>query len=292
MNTDYRDNPFAAFGSTGKAGVDLAQLFVTPSLAYKPVPDHAFGAAVTFAYQQFEAKGLSAFDNPFFTSDPGSVTNNGKESGSGWGLKLGWLGKLGADLSLGVSWSSRIDTDTFDKYSGLFAEQGGFDIPENYAAGLAWQVSQALTLATDWQHIRYSEIKSVGNPLQNLLQGNRLGTDDGGGFGWDDVDVAKLGLVYAVSPELTLRAGYSHASQAVPDDQTLFNILAPGVIRDHVSLGASRKVGSAGELTVAYTHGIEETVSGNNSIPLAFGGGEADIHLAEDIVGVAWQGSF
>ena len=35
MNTDYARNPFAAFGGTGKAGVNFEQLFVTPSLAWK-----------------------------------------------------------------------------------------------------------------------------------------------------------------------------------------------------------------------------------------------------------------
>ncbi|MBL8451234.1 MAG: long-chain fatty acid transporter, partial [Zoogloea sp.] len=30
MNTDYGRNPFAAYGGSGSAGVDLSQLFVTP----------------------------------------------------------------------------------------------------------------------------------------------------------------------------------------------------------------------------------------------------------------------
>ncbi|MGQ4827540.1 hypothetical protein, partial [Enterococcus faecalis] len=29
MNTDYRKNPFAAFGGKGSAGVDLKQIFIT-----------------------------------------------------------------------------------------------------------------------------------------------------------------------------------------------------------------------------------------------------------------------
>ena len=37
-----------------------------------------------------------------------------------------------------------------------------------------------------------------------------------------------------------------------------------------------------------YTHAFRKTVSGSGSIPPNLGGGEADIHLSEDILGVAY----
>jgi hypothetical protein len=45
MNTDYKTNRFAAFGSTGKVGVNLEQLFITPSVAYRLSPRNTLGAA-------------------------------------------------------------------------------------------------------------------------------------------------------------------------------------------------------------------------------------------------------
>jgi long-chain fatty acid transport protein len=113
---------------------------------------------------------------------------------------------------------------------GLFADQGSFDIPANYGVGLAYQPSQDWTLALDYQVIQYSGVKSVGTPLAPLLAGQPLGAD-GPGFGWKDVQVVKLGAAYQWSPALTLRAGYSHATQPVPQSQTFFNILAPGWCR-------------------------------------------------------------
>jgi long-chain fatty acid transport protein len=292
MNTDYKTNPFAAFGSTGKAGVNLEQLFITPSVAYKLSPRNTLGAAATFAYQRFEMKGIGAFDNPFYTAAPGYVSNNGEDSSNGWGMKLGWIGQVTDTLRIGASWSSEIDMQKFSRYRGLFAEQGGFDIPETYGLGLAWKASGALTLAADWQTIKYGDIKSVGNPLLNLLTGNPLGNSDGGGFGWDDIGVIKLGAVYSYSDQLTLRAGISRADQPIPNSETFFNILAPGTIRDHVSLGASWKVSEKSELSVAYTHALKETVKGSGSIPMPFGGGEADIHLKEEILGVSYTFNF
>lgn len=289
MNTDYGVNPFAAFGSTGSAGINLEQVFITPSLAYKPVAAHAFGVAVSYAYQRFEAKGIGAFDNPFFSAAPGYVSNKGRDSGNGWGLKLGWLGQLTPTLSVGASWSSAFDMQEFSDYRGLFAEQGGFDIPETYALGVSWKANSALTLAADWQKINYSSVASVGNPLQNLLAGNPLGSKNGGGFGWKDVDVLKFGAVYAYSDSVTLRAGLSRVEQPIPRSETFFNILAPGTVRDHLSLGASWKSSARGEWSIGYTHAFEETVKGQGSIPLPFGGGEAKIHLKEDVLTVGYS---
>ena len=288
MNTDYRQNPYAAFGSRGRAGVVLSQLFVTPSVAYKLTPDHAIGGAVTFAYQRFAARGLGAFDNAFVSSHPGSVTDQGHDSATGWGVKLGWIGTIAPTVKLGAAWSSRIEAGNFDRYKGLFAEGGGFDIPATYGLGVAWQASPVLTLAADWQRIDYAKVKSVGNPLQQLFAGGQLGSTNGAGFGWRNISVFKLGAVYTLSPQVTLRAGYSRAGNPIPQDQTFFNILAPGVVRDHLSVGLSWKQPGGGEWSAAYTRGLRKTVSGQGSLPASFGGGEADVHLGEDILGVAY----
>lgn len=288
MNTDYRSNPLAAFGSTGAAGVNLEQLFITPSVSWQVTDKHAFGAAVTLAHQTFEMKGVSAFDNPFFSASPGKVSNNGEASARGAGVKLGWTGQLSPTLTFGAAWSSRINMDKFDRYAGLFAEEGAFDIPATYGLGVAWQSSAALTLAADWQHIEYASIKSVANPLQNLLVGNALGTRYGGGFGWKDINVTKLGAVYQYTDSIILRAGISRAEQPIPASETFFNILAPGTIRDHISAGATWVTASGGEWSLSFTHALKETVKGQGSIPMPFGGGEATIHLKEDILTVGY----
>ncbi|HEY8570491.1 OmpP1/FadL family transporter [Microbulbifer sp.] len=291
MNTDYSNNPFAAFGASGEAGVDLSQLIVTPSLAFRPTPAQSLGIAATFAYQRFQANGLQSFDNAFVSAQPGKVTNNGYDSAHGWGLKLGWIGQLDEDFTLGISWSSKIETSTFGKYAGLFADQGGFDIPASYGAGISWSASSALTLAADWQRIEYSDIGSVGNSLSLLFQGNPLGADGGPGFGWSDVEVIKLGAVYAFSDTITLRGGVSHAGQPIAGDQTFINILAPAVIENHGSIGAEWRT-SLGEWMISYTHAFEEEVTGSGSIPAAFGGGEADLTMSQSIVRFGWSGGF
>ena len=289
MNTDYGSNPFRAFGASGSAGVNLEQLFVSPSIAWKLNENHALGLAVNFAYQRFKAEGIQPF--AVASQSPGNFTNRGTDSSTGWGFRLGYTGKLTPDLTLGATWASKTWTGKFDKYQGLFAEEGGFDIPANFGVGLAWKATSALTLAADVQRIQYSDVNSVGNQLGKLFTGNAFGSSNGPGFGWKDVTVAKLGVSYDIA-EWTLRGGYSHATQPIPKDQTLLNILAPGVVQDHLSLGATWNLSQSGELSVAYTHAFKKTVNGSGSIPLAYGGGEANIDLAEDIFGVAYGWKF
>jgi long-chain fatty acid transport protein len=286
MNTDYGRNPFANFGSTGSAGINLEQLFISPTLAYKVTPEHSLGIALNLAYQRFSAKGLGAFATS--STDSANLTNRGTDSSTGAGVRLGWTGQITPALTLGATWASKTYTGKFDRYRGLFADSGSFDIPANYGLGAAFKASEGLTLAADVKRIEYGGVKSVANPLENLFSGNLLGSSNGAGFGWRDITVYKVGANFDVNRDLTLRAGYSYNTQPIPSSQTLFNILAPGVVQQHLSLGGTWKTGN-GELSVAYTHAFKNTVEGNGSIPtFPFGGGEANISLEENIFGVAW----
>jgi long-chain fatty acid transport protein len=96
-------------------------------------------------------------------------------------------------------------------------------------------------------------------------------------------------VLHRLSDRVTLRAGYSQGDQPIPRDETFFNIIAPGVVEEHVSLGATFAVDERSEISVAYTRGLEKEVNGAGSIPPMLGGGEADISLAEDSFGLAWS---
>lgn len=283
MNTDYGKNPFGAFGSSGSAGINLAQAFISPSVAYKLNEQHAIGAALNFAYQRFSASGLDAFAP--MSSDQSNLTNRGADSSTGWGVRLGWNGRITPDLTLGVAWASKINASKFDHYRGLFADGGNFDIPENYGIGIAYKATPAITLAADIQQIKYGSVKSVASPLNN----NPLGSANGSGFGWRDITVVKVGASYDHSRDMALRIGYNHAGQPIPSDQTFFNILAPGVVQDHLTLGATWKTPSGGELSLSYAHAFQKQVYGSNSIPTPFGGGNANIGMKENLVGVAYS---
>lgn len=293
MNTDYKQNPFAVFGNTGRAGVNLSQVFLSPAVSWQYADHQSIGIAANFLYQTFEAKGLNGFSN--YSASGENLSHRGSDLSTGIGARIGWAGHFfDGHLTLGLNYSSKIDADPFEKYKGLFAEVGNFDVPENYGIGVAVKITPKWTLATDIQRINYSKVKSVGNQfnIHNLVAGNVFGTADGPGFGWKDIYVYKLGVSYQAYPNLILRAGYSHNNQPIDKHQTFLNILAPGVIQDHFSLGTTWNVDQHQELSIAYTHALEKEVKGQKSIPASFGGGEANIKMNQHILSLAYGYKF
>lgn len=286
MNTDYK-RAIPLFGSTAPR-MDLIQLFVAPTATWKINESNTIGVAVNLAYQRFEMKGLQGFANPAFSAHPNNVTNKGYDSSYGAGIHIGWIGQVNDAVTLGATYQSKTYMSKFDKYKGLFAEGGDFDIPEMYGAGVAVKATPALTLAADVQRINYSDVDSVGNSVNNLFVNNQqLGSKNGPGFAWKDVTAVKVGASYAWNENLTLRAGYNHSSQPIRSSETLFNILAPGVVQDHVTLGATYVLPNKSELSFSYMHAFEEKVKGNGSIPF-IPGAEANLKMYEDSLGIAY----
>ena len=285
MNTTYEKSPFAAWGVTGTTGVDLTQLFIAPTVAYKITPDHAVGISLNLAHQRFSAYGLQPF--AMMSSDPTKLTNKGEDSSSGWGVRIGWTGRMSDMVTLGATYQTKTRMGRFGDYAGLFPDRGAFDIPANYGVGIAVKATPKLTIAADVQQIDYSGVPSVGDTGASALP---LGAKGGPGFGWRDMTVFKLGASYALSDTLTLRGGISAGRQPIPSSEVFFNMLAPGVIENHLTLGATWQLGDGKELSVAYMHGFEKTVSGG--LPPMLGGGTADLRMHQNSLGVAFGWRF
>jgi long-chain fatty acid transport protein len=290
LDTDYGSNPYARFGARGVAGVDLEQAFLSPALAVKLNEANSLGVALNVAYQRFEAKGIGIFAG--FSDAPENVSNRAHDDSTGVGVRLGWLGQLGDYVTLGATWQSKTHMGRFEKYSGLFADGGAFDIPETYGLGIAVRPIRALTIGLDWQRILYADVPAVGDTGDSLFAGVPLGASDGPGFGWRNISVFKLGGGYTVTDSFTVRAGVSKSQQPVPASQTFLNILAPGVIETHLTAGGSWKLANRNKVSVAWLHAFKKTVNGAGSIPPAFGGGEANISLEEDSLAISFSHGF
>lgn len=279
MNTDYAGSPNFLGGAT-PLGIDLMQLTVAPTLSYKLDDRHAVGVSPLLVYQRFKASGLQGFVP--MSGDPSHVTDQGYDSSTGMGVRLGYAGKPSDSLTIGASWSPRTSMKKLDKYAGLFAGGGGFDIPENMGVGFALKASPALTVAADYQRINYSKVPSVGNPSNNNAP---LGAGNGPGFGWSDVNILKLGIQWQVDSAWTLRAGYNHTDNPVQSRDVTFNIIAPGVITKHYTAGASYALGKDKELTFAYMYAPKNSVSGVSMFdaPAPYGMGAGDGSIRETV---------
>jgi long-chain fatty acid transport protein len=293
LNTTYPEGNFNCGAGpanmlcgSGTLGVDLSQLIVAPTLAWKPAPDHSIGVALLLGYQRFKATGLQAF--AALSSDAQNLTNNGYDSSTGVGLRVGWMGRLLPVLTVGAAYAPKMNMSSFDKYKGLFAGGGDFDIPSHFGAGVAYRPMPTLTIALDAMRINYSDVPAVHNPSSNLGQ---LGTADGRGFGWQDINVFKLGVSWQATPALTLRAGYNRGDNPIGSADVTFNILAPGVMKDHYTAGFTFNVTPTSEITGALMVAPRQTVTGPSLFNSLFGpgaGGNETIGMKQSSFGLAW----
>lgn len=303
MNTNYPQGDFNCGGGpanmlcgSGNLGVDLMQLVVAPTIAYKLNSQHSVGASLLLGFQQFKAYGLQAFDNapgfPPFTGAPGSVTNNGYAHSNGVGIRLGYLGRLSDSLTVGAAFAPKMNMSRFEEYKGLFADNGDFDIPSHYAIGLAFTPAPAVTVALDYQRINYSGVGSVGNPSSVQAP---LGAPGGPGFGWKDINVVKLGVQWRATSAWTLRAGYNRGDNPVRSEDVTFNILAPGVMKQHYTAGFSWAMNAADELTGSLMLAPRQSVTGAslfNAVLGAGAGGNETVRMRQTAIGLAWSHKF
>jgi long-chain fatty acid transport protein len=315
MNTDYPSGQLPSPGACGPAtgpgtgfnpapgpynllcgttalGVNLSQLIIAPTLAWQFVPNHSIGVAPLWAYQQFEAYGIQAFSG--FSSSAGDVTNRGKDSSTGWGARIGYYGQFTPQFAVGAAYATKMSMDEFSKYKGLFAEQGGFDIPSHWTLGVAIRPTQQWLIALDYERINYSDVKSVNNSSSLILgcpavggtnAANCLGASDGAGFGWRSINVFRLGVQYALNPNWTLRGGYNYSDNPIRSQDVTFNILAPGVVQNHLTAGATYAWANRHELTGAFMYAFSNDVSG----PSLFNSFVPGLNAQENIEMYQWS---
>ena len=322
MNTEYKSgsatlpdastNPLlpieelsGTYGA-GTAGVNLAQLFINVSFAKKINAKHAFGGSLLLVGQRIIVQGLDNFGQ--FSLDPNNLSGNVKSDSFGAGLKVGYQGEVAKGIRVGAAYQSKINMTEFDEYAGLLAEGGDFDIPSTYNIGVSFDVGATGVIVADVQQINYSDVAAISNPISRLTDGSCinalnsvlnggplaasgagcLGGSNGAGFGWDDMTIFKIGYQIGIGDH-TVRIGYSHADQPIPDTETLFNILAPAVIEDHFTAGWTMKVGANQEFNLAGMYAPESTVKGAN--PFDGGATQIEINMSQwDIqAGWAWK---
>jgi len=274
----------------GTAGVDLSQAFLDLSFAKRVNQQLNLGISAVVGLQAFEAQGLTAFsgftqifnDNIFATGQPNpsivnSLSNNGHEYSLGLGAKVGLHYNLSQRLTFAAAYQTKINMSEFDTYSDLFAQNGNFDIPANTKLGFSFNATDSVTYSFDVEHTEFSEVSSVGNGIANIFTcpsansfsntsstSGCLGGSQGAGFGWEDMTIYKIGTSWDVNNKWTLRAGYSHGKQPIPESEVLFNILAPAVIEDHASFGLTHNFTSGNEVNLAFLYALDNSITGNN----------------------------
>ena len=274
---------------SGPAGVDFSQAFLMVSYAGKISDRFAFGLGPVFAVQSFEATGVSSFAgftntfaDCFILQAPGScdpipksLANNGHDISTGFGFAGGIWFAITDAVSAGLAYQFEMSMSEFDDYSDLFAQNGGFDIPASAKLGLSFKGLNDVRLNLDVEHTQYSEIDSVGNSLVNITAcptaglgladfESCLGGERGAGFGWEDMTTIKIGVEVTANETTTWRMGYSYGEQPIQSADVLFNILAPGVMEQHFTVGMTKRRANGGAWNFSLMYAPSKEVEGLN----------------------------
>jgi long-chain fatty acid transport protein len=295
MNTDWKggtatfdpDGPgpsgpmtFDGTYGAGKAGVNLSQAFFDITWAKQINDKLSLGISGVIVAQMFKANGLmsfAGFTETFAASGgmamPNSLSNNGTDWSFGGGLKVGLHSPISDTVSIGLMYQTKIWMGKFSDYSDLFANQGEFDIPADLKFGVTFHATEKLDLNFDFEYMWYSDIDSVGNPVQNVFAcptagaggtdlSSCLGGSNGAGFGWDNMAVYKVGAKYKAGEDWTWRFGYSYGKQPIGEDQMTFNILAPATIQSHFTTGFTLERTPGRQFNMSFMFAPNKSVTG------------------------------
>ena len=264
----------------GNAGVNLSQAFLDITWAKQFNNNFSFGLSAVLVAQMFEAKGIRTF-SPYTKSFaesggmmmPQNLSNNGTDWSYGYGFKIGIHAPINDMWAFGAMYQSKIRMTDFDDYADLFADGGNFDIPADLKVGLTFKPSDALAFNFDIEQIWYSDVDAVSNPIANIFAcptagagrtelESCLGGKNGAGFGWDDMTVYKLGMMWTNNEDWTWRLGYSYGEQPIPESEMTFNILAPATIEHHFTAGFTLERTEGREFSMAFMYAPNSDVTG------------------------------
>lgn len=249
----------------GKLGFDLAQIIVAPTLSWQYTEGQSFGLSALIGYQRIKFYGFQALEN--ISAHPEAVSNRGNDDAFGAGVRLGWFGRLLPWLDIGAAYSSRMYFQKFDRYRGLIADGGGFDIPQNIALGIAIRPARDWEVGLDIQRVFWGDIRALSNGVLNSLQdpeNKPFGSKDGSGFNWVDRNSYRAGASYAVTPRLTLRAGATYGKRPVADSDSnsvTLNLFAPNP-EWQVTAGGTWSRDTRNQLHLAVGYYVEKEFGG------------------------------
>lgn len=290
------DKPFGLVG-TSNLGLEYVHETISPVVAYRLNNCHSFGITLNCMVQRIKANGIQNFDSPIFSAHPGHVTNKGYDWSVGWGTTIGWQWKVFDGFTFGLTYQPKTKMPKFHKYKGFIAQSGKFDIPQVISGGISWRFVECATVCFDVQYYDWKQIKALHNPLAGgpaQLAADKLGTSEGTGFGWRSQTFYRVGVDFALTEDLILRAGFRHVNSPIRKSQTVVNQLTMDTVKDFATVGATYTFCDCQELSAYFAWGFQNEIKGKHSIPegippsQGFGGGESNIKAQKYALGLAW----
>lgn len=301
MGTEYDKSSFLAMGSGNDVRSELGVGRLILPAAWQASPDLVVGGSIDLVWSTLDmrmaasgaqlgqmvtgAGGNLAMALPALGGAPWARIDfsdgssfSGEAIGTGWAAKLGMVYKASPSLTLGASWHSKTtlrDMKTSKGGASLsafggFSDSGrltvqDFQMPQQVAVGVGWQVTPTVLIAADIKHVAWSDV----------MHSFRMSYESAGMGGnvsfalpqeWRDQTVTALGIAWKAMPALTLRAGYNAASNPIPD--AFVNPLFPATVRKHYSAGFGYELSERSGISAAVTKAPRSTVQAGSGISI------------------------
>lgn len=232
----------------------------------------------------------------FDFSDSSEFT--GEAKGSGFAAKIGAVFKVSPELNIGVTYHSKtalsdLSTDNAKVTANVDASTMGgstntslplegkikvrnFEWPATYGVGAMYRPTDSIMIAADVKVIQWADAMKSFNMsfTANQSETNNYSAAFGGNQAadlrgkdldaelfqnWDDQTVIALGGSYKVDPAWTVRVGYNHASNPIPD--AYLNPLFPAIVETHVTAGVGYEFSQASTIDFSLTKGLEASAT-------------------------------
>jgi long-chain fatty acid transport protein len=207
--------------------------------------------------------GVPAFNPAFFAPGPKdqfglrtfpAATNARAYWGAGF--QVGLFYELNERWNIGFSYKSPIWQEKWDfnaSTPNLLGRRIGIQasLPEILSWGVAYKGLPNTLVDLDLRYIDYKNTDLFGTKVID------------GGLGWQSVFAVALGAQYQPTDRITLRAGYLYNTNPIPAPLTLFNVQAPGIIQNTLSLGGSYLLTENITVSLAWMHGFRNAIEGS-----------------------------
>jgi long-chain fatty acid transport protein len=232
----------------------------------------------------------------------------------GMGATVGAIYKVSDRIDVGLSYSSqqffqnteyRLPANAIENFphAGGVATNplpGRFDLaldfPQQWAVGVAARPIPSWLVSFDIKWINWEathdNVKLKGGFLLN-------GTDPIDSislpFGWDNQWVFAIGTQYQITDMFAVRAGFNHAKAPIDEADVFNNLAFPAIVENHLTLGATYRLGDHWELSTAYKKALKNELIGKGDVPTAFqplAGSDSGAKIAMDQHSVGLQISY
>jgi len=235
------------------ANIQLLQL--NPTVSYQATDRLVVGVGPTVDIA------LASFDPAYFARPnqiPGTPNTFLSATNArpfwGGGFRAGLVYSLTDTLDIGFGYTSPqwFETWQFNSRDNLGNPRTlslDASLPAIYSWGVAWRGIDKLTLGVDMRYFDYKNTDLFGTPSSQ------------GGLGWDSTFAVALGGNYQLTERVAVRAGYQYNTNPLENARVLFNIQAPAIIQNTISVGTTVSLTEAMAMSVGYAYGFQNSVT-------------------------------